>query len=303
MFAQLGNHLFQGLKTPLSWREDHKARYGKTELINGKPVIQHTGDELAEINLSIQYSIDFCDPSTEIESLMNSMRIAEVLPFITGEGSIVGKFVITSVSVSNEMFSPKGRLEIATVDLNLLESAYAAPVVTIGLALASANPTAPSLDSLAAQKPEIAIPGLDQPVIQKPAIAIPSPANAITQDLSKAKSLVNSMKKTISDAKEGIKSYKRAVSDVRKLADAARQTYASAKAKVEATKKIIQRASQLPTSLDGAIKYAENLGSLDSLTDTETLKLHVNTMSDRADTVMSHAAPVAAFAGSKEGGN
>ncbi|MDR1120885.1 MAG: hypothetical protein LBM08_08200, partial [Dysgonamonadaceae bacterium] len=142
---------------------------------------------------------------------------------------------------------------------------------------------------------------LDQPVIQKPTVPILSPANAIAKDLSKAKSLVNSMKKAVSDVKAGIKSIKKAVRDVRQFADAAKQAYASAKTKVEATKKIIQRVRQLPTSLDGAMRYAENLAKLDSLTDIDALGLNVNAMSDRANQVMAHAAPIAAFAGSKEG--
>ena len=280
MFAQLGNHIFQGLKSPHSWDETYTARYGKIPLINGKDVIQHTGDELAEIELSILYTIDFCDPATEIEALKQSMRDAEMLPFITGEGSIVGKFVITSIDVSNETFSPAGRLEVATVDLKLLEAANAESDETEGLALASANPVA-----------------------QNPATAVVSSANAINKDISKAKSAVNSMKDTASKVKKGVKSFKQAVKDVRAAADSAKQAWSTAKTKLEVTKKIIERAGQLPTSLDDAIKYAENLAKLDDVMDTTTLEMNVNEMSKRADKVTAHAAPVAAFAASKEGGN
>ena len=280
MFAQLGEHIFQGLKSPASWSETYEARYGKIPLINGKDVIQHTGEELSEIKLSIRYSIDFCDPTTEIEALKQSMQTAEALPFITGEGSIVGKYVITSLDVTNETFSSSGQLTIATVDLDLLEAANVEPAGTKGLALVSANPVA-----------------------QTPVPALPSSANAIAKDISKAKSDVNKMKKTVSDAKKGITSYKRAVRDVRKFADSAKQAYSSAKTKLEVTKKIIKRASQLPTSLEDAIKYAENLAMVDSVMDASTLEMNVKEMSDRADKVTEHAAQIAAFAGSKEGGN
>jgi len=280
MFAQLGNHIFQGLKTPNSWDEAYAVRYGKIPLINGKDVIQHTGDELAEIELSIRYSIDFCEPATEIEALKQSMREAEALPFITGEGSIVGKFVITSIDVSNETFSPAARLEIATVDLKLLEAANVESIQTKGSALVSSNPVA-----------------------QKPLPAVDSPANSIAKDISKAKSAVNSMKKTVSDVKKGIKSFKRGVRDVRKFADSAQQAYSSAKTKLEVTKKIIKRASKLPTSLDDAIKYAENLAKLDTVADTTVLEMNVNEMSNRADKVTAHASPIAGFSASKEGGS
>ena len=280
MFAQLGNHIFQGLKSPRSWDETYTARYGKIPLINGKDVIQHTGDELAEIELSIRYSIDFCEPATEIEALRQSMQDAEALPFITGEGSIAGKFVITSMDVSIETFSPAGRIEIATVDLKLLEAANAESSPTQGSALASAKP-----------------------ITQSPAAAIASPANAITKDISKAQSRVNTMKKTASDVKKGITSVKSAVKDVRKLATETQQAYATAKTKVEATKKIIQRAAQLPASLEDAIKYAENLAKLDNVADITVLEMNITGMSNKADKVMEHAAPIAAFAGSKEGGD
>ena len=280
MFAQLGGHLFQGLKTPASWEETHEARFGKIPLINGKDVIQHTGDELVEIDLSIQYSIDFCEPATEIEALKQSMQDAEALPFITGEGSIVGKFVITSMDVSNETLSPAGRLEIATVDLKLLEAANAESTKTEGSALASANPVA-----------------------QKPIPAVDSPANSIAKDISKGKKAVNSMKKAVSDFKKGVKSFKRAVRDVRKFADSAQQFYSSAKTKLAVTKKIIKRASKLPTSLDGAIKYAENLAKLDTVMDTTVLEMNVKEMSNRANKVTAHASPLAGFSASKEGGH
>ena len=280
MFAQLGNHIFQGLKSPNSWDETYGARYGKIPLINGKDVIQHTGDELVEIDLSVRYSIDFCEPATEIEALKRSMRDAEILPLITGKGSIVGKFVITSIDVSNETFSPAGSLQIATVDLKLLEGSASEPSPTKGTALLSSNP-----------------------IKQKPMPAVVSPAASITKDISKAQSKVNAMKKAAADVKKGIKSYKSAVKDVRKLATEVKQVYSTAKTKVEATKKIIRRAAKLPTSLEDAIKYAENLAKLDQVTDITVLETNITGMSNCSDKVTEHAAPIAAFVGSKEGGN
>lgn len=280
MFAQLGNHIFQGLKSPNSWDETYSARYGKIPLINGKDVVQHTGEELIEISLSIRYSIDFCDPSAEIEALKNSMKLAEVLPLITGEGVIKGKFVIESIDISNESLSPNGKLEAASVDLKLLEAINAEDPAAGGTALTSANPVSQ---------------------VQMPAAE--SPANSISKDISKGRSNVNKMKSTMTQVKKGVKSFKQGVREVRKAADSAQQAYSAAKNKLIVTKKIIKRARKLPTSLDDAIKYAENLAKFDTVTDTTVLEMNVGEMSKRADKVTAHAAPVTAFSAAKEGGN
>ena len=79
--------------------------------------------------------------------------------------------------------------------------------------------------------------------------------------------------------------------------------YASAKTKVEATKKIINRAGNLPTSLDEAIAYASNLAKIDNVVDVSVLEMNVGQLSDSAEKVTTSATPVAGFAGTKEGGN
>jgi phage protein U len=280
MLAQLGNHQFQGLKSPGSWKESHAKRYSQIPLITGKDVIQSTGEELTEIDLSIVYSIDFCDPANEIEALKQSMRAAEILPFISGTGSLVGKFVIISIDVSNETFSQAGILNKATVELKLMEAIATGDTKNQGSALSGNNPVA-----------------------QPPAPANVSAANSIAKDVSQAKSKVQAMKDTVAKVKKGVKSYKRAVREVRQLADAAKQAYSSAKTKLEATKKIVERASQLPSSLDDALLYAENLAKLDNVADTTALETNVNEMSNRADKVTTRTSSVAAFSASKEGGN
>ncbi|GHT01546.1 hypothetical protein AGMMS49525_02550 [Bacteroidia bacterium] len=280
MFAQLGNHIFQGLKSPDSWSESYAKRYAKIPLINGKDVIQATGEELAEISLSIHYSDDFADPATEIEALKQSMSSAEILPFMTGEGDVVGVFVITDLEVSNESFSETGQLTAATVSLSLLEYAQAEKPKKKGSALLSSKPKP--------QAPKI--PGL-------------SAAKSICKELSKAKGAVNQMKSTMKSVKKGLKTTKRAVKEIRRTANAAKQAYSTAKTKLEVTKKIIKRAGKLPTSLDGAIRYAENLTKLDTVLDTTVLEMNIKEMSTRADRVTTDAAPVSSFAASKEGGN
>jgi Phage P2 GpU. len=90
MFAQLGDHIFQGLKTPVSTSEADAVKYGQIPRVNDKDAIQPTGAELRELGLTITYSSEFCDPQAEIYALKASMHAFEVLPYITGDGRIVG---------------------------------------------------------------------------------------------------------------------------------------------------------------------------------------------------------------------
>lgn len=280
MFAQLGNHIFQGLKSPIATTGSYAVKYGRIAIWNGKDDIQPTGDELDEMVLTIQYSVEFCEPSTEIDALKKSMIDRAVLPFIMGDGTIRGTYVITNIEETIQRASPVGVVEIATVVVSLLEQARAETPRPTGLALASQKPT-----------------------VQAPAPPVPSPSNEIAADLTEGKNSVNRIKAIGEGIKKGTTELRRGVREAQQLAADAGQAYATAKTKVEATKKIIQRAGDLPTSLDDAIRYANNLAKLDNVTDVSVLQLNIEQLTDSADKVTQRAAPVVAFSATREGGN
>lgn len=279
MFAQLGNHIFQGLKSPSAVSEGFAMKYGTIPLVNGKDTIQPTGEELNEISLTVRYAIDFCDPATEIDALKKSMWTAEVLPFIMGDGTIVGSFVITQVDKTTERTSPTGTLEAAIVNISLLEKACETVSSPQGQALESRAPAA-----------------------ETPAAPVASPSNEIANDISEAKTTIGHMKNIVSQVKKRTTSLKQGVRNVQKAAEKTQQLYTTAKTKYAATKKIIIRATQLPTSLDEALKYADNLAKLDNVTDVNVLEMNVGELSNSAEKVSMHAAPVVAFSATREGG-
>jgi phage protein U len=280
MFAQLGKHIFQGLKSPHAWNESHAERYGKIALVNGRDAVQHTGRELSEISIDIVYSVEFCEPATEIDALRQSMNKAEVLPFISGDGVVIGKFIITAVDVEKSKFSPSGYLELASVSLNLLEYDYPVGKKNTGKALKSARPT---------------------PLPPAPPVA--SVANAICADIAEGTLNVNASVAVVEEVEGEKKSFKRGVREVRQLSDNAARSYTAAKTKLVAAEKIMQRAGQLPTSLDEAIRYAENLSTMSNVSDMEVLKMNVSKVKESAEDVKNSAASVAAFFASREGGS
>lgn len=88
------------------------------------------------------FSSEFCDPQTEIFALKKSMHAFEVLPYITGDGRIVGKFVITNLDIANQQCTADGWVELATVTVNLLESPGEEEAAPTGRALSSQKPIA-----------------------------------------------------------------------------------------------------------------------------------------------------------------
>lgn len=289
MFAQLGEHIFQGLKTPSTASESHTTKYGIIARTNRKDAVQPTGEELAEITLTILYALDFCVPDEEIEALQKSRRDHEVLPYIKGDGTIVGNFVIKSIDTTITKASPTGATEKASVTITLLEYADAEAPTTKGTAVIS-NYTSGDLSPQST------------PVVEPPATPVVSPANAITADLQEANGKIATMKSAVAQVKKGTADLKRGVRKVREAANDVQQLYQSAQTKIEVTKKIIDRASDLPSSLDEALRYADNLASLDDLADLSTLETGVEQLGNSATKLTANAAPVAAFSATREGG-
>jgi hypothetical protein len=96
---------------------------------------------------------------------------------------------------------------------------------------------------------------------------------------------------------------KRGIREVKYMANTTKLMYQNAQQKLNKTKKIIQRAQHMPTSLDEAIAYAENLASIGDVANYSTLEMHTNQLARSSRRVQKNAAPVGAFAGTKEGGN
>jgi len=284
MLAQLGDIQFEGLNTPRSWSETHAAKYGEISHFGTKPSMQYTAEEPVSVDLEIRLSRDFCDPAESLDLLKKAKTSGEVLPFISGTGVLVGKFVITSLDMNVERTSAEGELRSVAVSVSLKE--YVPPP-----------------GSEKEQPKGEAIRGMATKVGETPALPVLTDAKAITNDLSAAKSNVEKVKSTLADVKKSTKSLKRGIREIKQTANAAKDLYAEAKTKVAKTRKIIQRASQLPSSLDEAIAYAENLAQIDSLASIATLEIRTNELSIAADKVAKRAAPVTAFVATKESGN
>lgn len=279
MLAQLGDIQFDKLVTPQSWGEGHKAEYGEISHILGKPAIQKTGTPLVEINLSVRLSSEFCQPGEQISALKEAMNSGKVLPFVTGDGAMVGKFIIVALSITAEKLSALGELDSASVEIGLKEYPEEPKDDAGGTALASSNP-----------------------IPQASVTANPTPAGEISAAVSKGKTLGAQAQASLDSVKKGTASLKRGIREIKCAGEDAKAVYTEARSKALLTKKIVSRAGDFPDSLTEAIGYADNLAKIDRLMDTSAIQVRINNYQAGANKVAIRGARVAAFKATKEGG-
>jgi phage protein U len=290
MLLQLGNYIFEGLKVPLSLGETTAARFAKVPLLSGKDIIQHTGSELTEAELEVRLDVSFCEPQTEIDALKATQAAGDTLPLLTGNGGNLGNFVIVGIDITHETCNKNGRTESATLAIKLLESPYATPVTE-----SAATAKKKGLQSNYTRYGKSG--GITLPKPRKPSL---SAIKSVAADINKAKTRVAQVKAAYKKFKTGTATFKRTVRDVRKCANDVKMLYTTAKTKAAVVQKIVRRATHLPTSLDGAIGYAENLAVIDDVADTAVIERNINALKNSADKVSADAAPVVAMAAAKE---
>ena len=277
MFLQLGTYKFEANKIPNSWGETGEAKFSQTQIIGSKPVTQMTGLELRSTTLEILFSAEYCVPETELAKLNVSMELGEVMNLINGDGKNYGKFVITKIEKDNQACINTGTPSLVYAKIELLE--YNSNTVTIedeGLALES-----------------------NEPVPEDQAIQITNEPKLIEIDISSAKqkaSWISSKVKSATSLTSGM--YKK----ISTVASEAKSALYIANVRIEATKKIITRATRLKTAISDAsssLTTLENAANIKNLSDLKNANTNVEAAMHELNGANSI---VAAFIGSREGG-
>lgn len=121
MYAQLGNIVFERLVSPDSLQFRQTEKYSVIALATGKPRLQRVGTELDEVSFTIRFHASFCVPADQLEALRAARQNAEILPFTTGVGELLGRYVISQIGTTRTQLGPNGELIEATADVTLLE--------------------------------------------------------------------------------------------------------------------------------------------------------------------------------------
>ncbi len=123
MYCSLGDIIFNLLIGPSKIDDTKKTIYAKMPLIEGKPSLQRIGEELQEVNITIQFKDAFCIPETQYAALEKKRLDGEVLTFIWGSGDIEGDFVIETHKKNIDELNANGTWQSITCDLTLIEVA------------------------------------------------------------------------------------------------------------------------------------------------------------------------------------
>lgn len=151
MFALLGTIQFK-LITYFDGIEVNKAtKFARHEVLDGKPILQRTGDELDEISIELAFHDYYCDPATELKRLDDARLAAEAMPLIWGNGVVEGQFVIEKLRVTGQTATRFGELTSVSASVSLIE--YVEPQLPVEAARARKKQKAPARKKGSKKKP------------------------------------------------------------------------------------------------------------------------------------------------------
>ncbi len=277
MFLTFGNITFQGIKLPQTFESSFETQYGQIPIIGSKPVVQGTGEKLDEHDITAYFHSDFCTPRTEVNVLQTMRKAGTVAYLVDGTGKNYGQFVLTTLQESKVTCLSDGYETSITVQIHLLEyNTNVSVLKQTGSALVSQNPV--KVDPISPK--------------QSVGASVNADMLSATQASSKLQSNI-SESKTPSDGK-----YKRIAS----VATSAKSSIASADAKVASTKKIAYRAVNLRNSFIMVNSALDDVHAAATIKNYNDLLTANNKLTDSLSYMNKSYAPVAAFIGSREGG-
>ena len=122
MWAQLGTVRFELLETPESVRQRDKWDYVEHKVLDEKSHLQKMGKSLQELTLKIKLSTSFgTDPQKLLSIIYENAEKEEPLPFILGDGTIIGKYVIEEITKEWKRTDNKGKLLSVELEIKLKE--------------------------------------------------------------------------------------------------------------------------------------------------------------------------------------
>ena len=277
MFLTFANITFQGIKLPQSWDGSFETNYGQIPIIGSKPVVQGTGEKLDEYDITALFHIEFCTPRTEMDALQTMRKAGTVDYLVDGTGRNYGKFVITTLLESKVVCLDNGYPTAITCQIHLLEyNTNASFIKQTGTALTSQSPV-----------PVAAI-----PLKQSTGLSIAESVKSGQVSSAKLQASI-AANPTPSDGM---------YTKIASSADTAKSAFIKANTKIETTKKIALRATNLKNSITMVNSALDDVKSAATVKNPNDLLTANNKLTDSLYYMNKSYAPVAAFLGSREGG-
>jgi phage protein U len=274
MFLQLGIYKFEGIKLPQVWNGSYATNYAQIPIINGKPVIQKTGEKLIEFDITAEFKDEFCIPADEVKALQLSRINGEILQLTGGDGTNYGRYLITDITTINTRASDNGYISAITCSIKLLEyNTTATTLQQTGLALESSAPTE-----------------------EIPIASITPLSGQINNNINTGIIKSNEIN---SQTTASTINYAR----ISTLANDVVTSFDEANSQINETEKIAYRAADLQTTLTDAAAAAQAVKDAADIEDLNDLASANDNLQIAVYSLKGANAPLVAFIGSREGGN
>jgi len=121
IYMQLGDLRFRMMNAPASDNFGNEWKYAQHDPIEGYPVLQAIGQELAERTLSLVLHADDLDPQVAYQQLFTMAKNMKSYPLVYGFGKYEGEYVITNLRVTRTAAFDDGYPMQMEVEMGLKE--------------------------------------------------------------------------------------------------------------------------------------------------------------------------------------
>lgn len=121
MYAQIGDIVLSNRYGFSGFSDARGVEYAQHALIDSKPRLQSTGDNLIALKFSIHLQRQFIIPETETDRFYEYLTQKTVVPITLGTGEFLGNFVITSIDKEVIQTLDDGTIFECNLDINVLE--------------------------------------------------------------------------------------------------------------------------------------------------------------------------------------
>jgi phage protein U len=265
MYAILGDYKFQGYKGFQELTSSDETVLAEHPVIDGKPRLQSVGEKLRDIQLKFVLHSSFSDPEADLLILQNYRRNANIIPFVSGDGTTFGNFVIKSITTNYEQTDNSGRIISAAIEINLLEAVTP-----------DAGKIVPKERKLATEIPKLNIAALparptDPQLIASNLKIINTNSAAMDRELNEADKIPSKTSDAFRSAKNRIAKIKKSIVAIEKVGTTTRNIigmYDSITGQVQSVKgateslSLFVEAGDLASSINGSAQLRNSVDSL-----------------------------------------
>jgi phage protein U len=248
MYFKFGDIQFEGLFAAEAFEHSEKASYAEHALIDSKPRLQRTGEQLQEIKLKVHLHRDFGNVEDRVNKFRDARAAGTVLPLIFGNGNIDYRYVITDVDKSFTQLDSYGNIIECTLDITFKEFAGGIQADLIAQQ-GAANDRAFALTKIAP------LPIASVTKVDSPALVVNVALADVGGGVQKMKTNLDKMKAGLTDLQKGGQKVIAAVNDAKQKLD-------KAQAKINQVAALAQAAQQLPAKITAMKGHLDNLAAL-----------------------------------------